>query len=310
MSNMKYINLGSSDLQVSEIALGCMRMVDKTVDEAAKVIQAALDNGINFFDHADMYGKGESERRFAAAIKQLGIKREDIILQSKCGIDTKHGTFNFSKEYILQSVEGILERLETDYLDVLVLHRPDALMEVAQVNEAFSILFQEKKVRHFGVSNQSPLQMDLLKSGVDFPLETNQVQFSLKSTGMLDYGFNVNMENDAGIQRGAGILEYAQLHKQTIQAWSPFFSGFFESIFIDNKDFPILNNKLDEMATKYKVAKEAIAVAWLLRYPVSMQVLIGTMTPSRVAKISQASGVQLSHTDWYDLYKAAGNQLP
>lgn len=307
---MKLIQLGSSDLMVPEIALGCMRMANKTVDEAAKVIESALNCGINFFDHADMYGKGKSETVFAAAIKKLGVKREDIIIQSKCGIDTKHGNFNFSKDYILESVEGILKRLETDYLDVLVLHRPDALMEVKQVNEAFNILFKQKKVRHFGVSNQSPLQMDLLKSGVEFPLEVNQVQFSLKSTGMLDFGFNVNMENDAGIQRGSGILEYAQINKQTIQAWSPFFSGFFESIFIDNDDFLTLNEKLDEMANKYNVAKEAIAVAWILRHPSSMQVLVGSMNPNRIERISKASGIELSHTDWYDLYKAAGNKLP
>lgn len=307
---MKLIQLGSSDLMVPEITLGCMRMADKTVDEAAKVIESALNCGINFFDHADMYGNGKSETVFAAAIKKLGVKREDIIIQSKCGIDTKHGNFNFSKDYILESVEGILGRLETDYLDVLVLHRPDALMEVKQVNEAFNILFKQKKVHHFGVSNQSPLQMDLLKSGVEFPLEVNQVQFSLKSTGMLDFGFNVNMENDAGIQRGSGILEYAQINKQTIQAWSPFFSGFFESIFIDNDDFLTLNEKLDEMANKYNVAKEAIAVAWILRHPSSMQVLVGSMNPGRIERISKASGIELSHTDWYDLYKAAGNKLP
>jgi predicted oxidoreductase len=307
---MKLIKLGSSYLRVTEIALGCMRMADITVDEAAKVIQTALDCGINFFDHADMYGNGKSEKIFAAAIKKLGVNRKDIIIQSKCGIDTNNGTFDFSKDYILKSVEGILERLETDYLDVLVLHRPDALMEVSQVNEAFSILHKQKKVRHFGVSNQSPLQMELLRSGLDFPLETSQVQFSLKSTGMLDFGFNVNMENDAGIQRGSGILEYAQIHKQTIQAWSPFFSGFFESVFIDNDDFLTLNKKLDEMAEKYDVAKEAIAVAWILRHPASMQVLVGSMTPRRIEKISKASDIKLSHTDWYDLYKAAGNQLP
>lgn len=307
---MKTIKLGKTDLEVSKVALGCMRMEGKTVDEAAEVIQTAIDSGINFFDHADMYGKGKSEEVFAAAVKKLGLAREDLIIQSKCGIDVENGSFNFSKDYILEAVDGILQRLDTDYIDILLLHRPDALMEVAQVNEAFKILHEQNKVRHFGVSNQSPLQMDLLSSGVEFPLVANQVQLSLKNTGLIDYGFNVNMTNDAGIQRGAGILEYAQIHNQTIQAWSPFFAGFFESIFIDNDKFPELNKKLDEMAVKYSVAKEAIAVAWILRHPSSMQVLIGTMTPSRIAKISKASDIELSHNDWYDLYKAAGNQLP
>lgn len=307
---MKKIKLGKSNLEVSNIALGCMRMGDKTVKEAAAIIQMALDCGINFFDHADMYAGGKSEKVFAQAVKSLGIKRKDIIIQSKCAIDTKNRNYNFTKEYILESVEGILERLETDYIDVLLLHRPDALMEVDQVNEAFKTLYKEEKVRYFGVSNQSPMQMDLMKSGLDFPLLVNQVQFSLKHTAILDAGFNVNLYNEKAVDRGAGILEYAQLNKQTIQTWSPFFSGFFEEVFIDSKNFKELNEKLDEMAIKYKVAKEAIAVAWILRHPASLQVLVGSMTPARIKKIAAASEITLSHNDWYDLYKAAGNKLP
>lgn len=307
---MEKIKLGKSNLKVSNIALGCMRMGDKSVKEAAEVIRMALDCGINFFDHADMYAGGKSEKVFAKAIKTLGIKREDIIIQSKCGIDTKNVNYNFSKDYILNSVEEILERLETNYLDVLLLHRPDALMEIEEVNEAFNILYREKKVRHFGVSNQSPIQMDLMKSGLDFPLLVNQVQYSLKHTAILDAGFNVNLYNDQAVDRGAGILEYAQINNQTIQAWSPFFSGFFEEVFIDSKNFKQLNLKLDELATKYKLAKEAIAVAWILRHPAKIQVLVGSMTPARIKKIAAASKVKLSHKDWYDLYKAAGNQLP
>lgn len=307
---MEKINLGQSNLKVSRVGLGCMRMVDKTVDEAAEVIQAAMDSGIDFFDHADIYGKGKSEEVFAAAVKKLGIKREDMILQSKCGIDQNNGSFNFNKDYILESVEKILERLDTDYLDILLLHRPDTLMEISEVNEAFKILHAQKKVRHFGVSNQSPLQMELLSSGVDYPLEANQIQFSLKHTNIIDYGFNVNMNNDLGLQRGAGIVEYAQIHKQTLQAWSPFFSGYFEAIFINNDEFPELNEKMDEIAKKYKVEKEAIAIAWILRHPAKMQAMVGTMTPSRIRNISKATDIELSHTEWYDLYKAAGNQLP
>lgn len=307
---MKKIKLGSSNLEVSNIALGCMRMGDKTVKEAAAIIKMALDCGINFFDHADMYAGGESEKVFAKAVKSLGINREDIIIQSKCAIDTKNKNYNFSKDYILESVDGILKRLDTDYIDVLLLHRPDALMEIDQVNEAFNVLYKEKKVRHFGVSNQSPIQMDLMKSGLDFPLLVNQVQYSLKHTAILDAGFNVNLYNDQAVDRCAGILEYAQLNKQTVQTWSPFFSGFFEEIFIDSKNFKELNIVLDEMAAKYKVAKEAIAVAWILRHPASLQVLVGSMTPERIKKISAASEITLSHNDWYNLYKAAGNQLP
>lgn len=310
MIDLEKIKLGQSNLMVSRVGLGCMRMADKTVDQAAEVIQAAMDSGIDFFDHADIYGTGKSEEVFAAAVKKLGVRREDMILQSKCGIDQTNGSFNFKKEYILESVDKILERLDTDYLDILLLHRPDALMEVSEVNDAFKILHAQKKVRHFGVSNQSPLQMELLSSALDYPLEANQVQFSLKHTNIIDYGFNVNMNNDAGIQRGSGILEYAQIHKQTLQAWSPFFSGYFEAIFINNDDFPELNGEMAELALKYDVEKEAIAIAWILRHPAKMQALIGSMTPSRIRNISKATDIELSHTEWYDLYKAAGNQLP
>ncbi|CAM3758987.1 aldo/keto reductase family oxidoreductase [Erysipelothrix urinaevulpis] len=305
---MKKIKLGTSNLMVSEIGLGCMRMADKTVDEAKAVIKASLQNGINFFDHADIYGKGKSEEIFAQAIKELGIKREDIIIQSKCGID--NGTFNFSKDHILKAVDGILERLNTDYLDVLLLHRPDALVEPNEVNDAFRILHASGKVRWFGVSNQSAYQMELLQSGVDYPLIANQVQFSLKHTNLIDHGFNVNMNHESGIYRGAGIIEYARLNHQTLQAWSPFYSGYFESIFIDNDEFIELNMCLEKMAKKYDVSKEAIAVAWILRHPAQIQVLVGSMTPSRINKIAKAGTFKLSHNEWYELYKAAGNKLP
>lgn len=308
---MEKIKLGNTDLLVSNIGLGCMRMQDKSVEEASQVLKTALDNGINFFDHADMYGDGKSEEVFSQALKTLDVKREDIIIQSKCGIDTKNGTFNFSKQYILDCVDGILERLDTDYIDVLLLHRPDALVEPTEVNKAFKILHEQGKVRHFGVSNQSPGQQELLQNSLDFDLVANQMQFSLRHTNMIDYGFNVNMPNKESLDRGAGIIEYARLNNQTIQAWSPFYSGFFESIFINNfEEFPELNKKLEEIANKYSASMEAVAVAWILRHPAKMQTLVGTMTPDRIRRICEADKVKLTHEEWYDLYKAAGNKLP
>lgn len=307
---MNKIKLGSSNHLVSEIGLGCMRMANKSIEEAREIIQTALDKGINFFDHADIYGQGKSEEIFGQAIKDLGIDRESIIIQSKCGIDSKKGNFNFSKDYILNSVDGILERLQVDYLDVLLLHRPDTLFEPTEVNDAFRILHASGKVKSFGVSNQSPLQIELLQRDLDYPLIANQVQFSLKHSNIIDHGFNVNMNNDLGVMRGAGIVEYARLNSQTLQAWSPFYSGYFESVFIDNDDFQELNEELDRVAKVHNVSKEAIAVAWILRHPAKFQVLVGTMNPNRIEKISKASGIKLSHDEWYDLYKAAGNQLP
>lgn len=304
---MKKINLGTSQVEVSNIALGCMRMNNLSDEKAQTVIKTAIEAGINFFDHADIYGQGESEIIFGRAIKALNIPRESIIIQSKCGIDQKNGTYNFSKAHILSSVDKILERLQTDYLDVLVLHRPDSLFDPIEVNEAFHILYKSKKVRHFGVSNQLPAQMKLLQKYCDFDLLVNQVQFSLMHTGMIDAGFNVNMEKTYPAE---GIIEYARLQQQTLQAWSPFYSGFFEDIFLDNDKFPEVNAAIDTLAKKYDVSNEAIAIAWILRHPVNFQVLIGSMNPDRIKRIVQANDITLSHKEWYDLYKAAGNRLP
>lgn len=305
---MKKIQLGISDLQVSNIALGCMRMAALSVDEAAKVIQTSLDTGINFFDHADIYGRGQSEIIFGKALKQLGVDRSSIIIQTKCGI--RPGQFDFSKEHILASVDQSLERLGVEYIDVLLLHRPDALFDPSEVNEAFNQLKAEGKVHWFGVSNQHPLQIDLLKSELDVPLLANQVQFSLKHTAMLDFGFNVNMNDQPAINRDGGIIEYARLHKMTLQAWSPFYSGFFEEVFVDSDNFKELNEAMAEVGATHGVSKEAIAVAWILRHPASFQVVIGSMNPERILRIAQGSEIEMTREEWYKLYRAAGNRLP
>src|SRR5699024_4873257 len=221
--NMKQQSLGTSNLNVSNISLGCMRMNHLSVSDAQQVIQHAKEAGINFFDHADMYGGGDSERIFAEALQLEPIQREDIYLQSKTGI--RDGYFDFSKEHILDSVDGSLQRLQTDYLDVLLLHRPDSLMEPEEVAEAFSTLKQSGKVRHFGVSNQHPGQIELLKKYVDQELIVNQLQFGLKHTEMIDRGFQVNMNWDGSFDREGDVLEYSRLHDMTIQAWSPFQFG-------------------------------------------------------------------------------------
>jgi predicted oxidoreductase len=305
---MKRIKYANGEFTASEISLGCMRMNALTAAEAAKMINIALEEGIDFFDHADIYGGGKSEEIFAEAVGMNPGIREKFILQSKCGI--RDGQFDFSREHILKAVDGILKRLKTEYLDVLLLHRPDTLMEPEEVAEAFANLHRSGKVRYFGVSNQNPMQMELLSKYLNYKLIANQLQFSLTNTGMIDAGLNVNMQNNATINRDGSVLEYCRLKDITIQAWSPFQHGFFAGPFLDNDKFPELNAKINEMVKKYDVPNTAIATAWILRHPAKIQPIVGTMNPKRLKDICKASTIELTRQDWYELYRSAGNGLP
>ncbi len=274
---MRTQKLGTSTLDVPVVAVGCMRInsLDKT--EAQRFVQTSLDLGANFFDHADIYGMGQCEEIFANAAGMNSRVRETMILQSKCGIRPDIGTFDFSKGHILSSVDGILKRLNTEYLDILLLHRPDALVEPEEVAAAFDELESTGKVRHFGVSNHHPRQIDLLQSYVDQTLVANQLQLSITNANMISSGLNVNMENTEAVNRDGGILDYCRLHDMTIQPWSPFQFGFFEGVFLDHPKFPKLNVKINEIANKYGVSNTTIAIAWLLRHPAKMQPVTGTM---------------------------------
>ena len=305
---MNKVKIAKCDLDASEISLGCMRIVDLTNQEIATLVNTALDGGINFFDHADIYGGGQSESKFAEAMNMTASLREKMILQSKCGI--RQGSFDFSKGHILEAVDGILKRLRTDYLDVLLLHRPDALVEPEEVAEAFTILQDSGKVKYFGVSNQNPMQIELLTKFVKQPLIINQLQLSITNTGMIDAGINVNMKIDPTIDRDGSILDYCRLKEITIQPWSPFQYGFFEGAFLDNDKFPELNQKINEIASSWGVTNTAIAIAWLLRHPAHMQPIIGTTNPRRVKDVCKASDVKLTREEWYAIYLAAGNKLP
>ena len=305
---MRKINIGKGELLASEISLGCMRMARLTEKEANIMINTALEAGIDFFDHADKYGDGKSEEIFANAIGMTPGIREKIFLQSKCGI--RPASFDFSKEHILEAVDGSLKRLKTDYLDVLLLHRPDALMEPEEVAEAFTILHSSGKVRYFGVSNETPMQIELLSRYLNQKLLINQLQFSVMHTGMIDSGITMNMKWPASADRDGGILDYCRLKDITIQAWSPFQYGMFEGVFLDNDKFPELNKAINEIAAKYGVKNTAVAVAWILRHPAKMQVIVGTMNPERLRSICRAAGFELTRQEWYDLYLAAGNKLP
>jgi len=305
---MKYIKVPNTDMNASEISLGCMRISDMTNQEIATLIHTAMDEGINFFDHADVYGGGKSEEKFSEALDMDSSLREKMILQTKCGI--RQGSFDFSKEHILEAVDGSLKRLRTDYIDVLLLHRPDALVEPEEVAEAFTILETSGKVKYFGVSNQNPMQIELLTKFVKQKIYFNQLQLSITNTGMIDAGITVNMQVDRSINRDGGILDYCRLKEIIIQPWSPFQYGFFEGVFLYNAKFPELNANIDAIAADKGVTNTAIAIAWLLRHPAHMQPIIGTTNPQRVKDSCQASGVTLTREEWYQIYLAAGNILP
>ena len=303
---MYKIELGKSGLQVPTVAVGCMRTSNMNEKEASAFVNTAVENGAVFFDHADIYGGGKSESVFGKAVASMN--REDLIIQTKCGI--RQGRFDFSYEHITQSVEGSLKRLGTDYIDVLLLHRPDALMEPEEVAKVFDELKASGKVRHFGVSNQNPYQMQLLQSCLDMPLCVNQLQFSVMHAPMIQSGINVNMYNDSAVNRDGSVLDYCRLNKITIQPWSPMQYGFFEGCFIDNEKFPELNAKLEEIGGKYGVSKTTVAFAWILRHPAKMQPVTGTTNLTRLVDCIKASEITLTREEWYEIYRAAGNVLP
>lgn len=307
---MRTIKLGVSELQVPVVAVGFWRLNRNTdLKTAEDFIKTAIENGANFFDHADIYGRGEAEKIFSEAIGMNDDIREKIIIQSKCGI-VPGTSFDFSKKHILEAVDGSLKRLNTDYLDVLLLHRPDTLMEPEEVCEAFDILKANGKVRNFGVSNENIWQMEFLRRNLNVPLVANQMQFSIAHCPMIQSGLNVNMFNDSAVERGSGIIEYCRLNKITIQAWSPFQHGFAAGTFIDNPDYPELNAKLSELAEKYGVSKTTIVMSWILSHPAKIQPITGTLKKERMLECLKASDITLTREEWYAIYMSAGNILP
>lgn len=306
---MKQITWGASGKTVPAVGLGCMRLTALSEKEAAAYLEKAVELGIDFFDHADIYGGGECETLFAKALAQTQLKREDLWIQSKCAI-VPGVMYDFSKEHILNSVDRILERLDMPYLDSLLLHRPDALMEPEEVAEAFDVLYTSGKVRHFGVSNHTPGQIMLLQQWVDQPIEVNQLQFGLGHTGMIRSGMECNMETPGALHRDGEVLPFCRLNRITIQTWSPFQYGMFRGTFLDNPEFAELNRALEEIAEEYGVDKTAVAAAWILRHPAGMQLMAGTMNPERLESICRGAGIRLTRQQWYRLYLAAGNELP
>ena len=308
---MKYIPFGQDDKELSEIVLGMMRIKDKSVKEVEELVETALSVGINAFDLADIYGRGRCEELLGLVLKNRPDLREKMWIQSKCGIRIEEFTyFDFSKDYIIKSVDGILQRLKIDHLDSLLLHRPDALMESDQVAEAFDLLYKQGKVRNFGVSNQNPMMMELLKKDVKQPLAVNQLQLSAAFTPGFESGFHVNMEDSQAAMRDGSIFEYCKLHDVVIQAWSVLQFGYFKGNFVGNEKFQALNQVLDRLAFKYGVTPSTIAISWILRYPAKMQAVVGTKNPKHLIEASQATNFNLTRKEWYEIYIAAGNDLP
>ena len=307
---MKYIDFAENE-RLSTIILGMMRISELSEDEVEALVEAALSIGINTFDLADIYGNGKCEQLLGKVLKRRPDLRDQMWIQSKCGIRKDGFTyFDFSKDYIIKSVDGILQRLKIDHLDSLLLHRPDALMESDQVAEAFDLLYKQGKVRDFGVSNQNPMMMELLKKDVKQPLAVNQLQLSAAFTPGFESGFHVNMEDSQAAMRDGSIFEYCKLHDVVIQAWSVLQFGYFKGNFVGNEKFQALNQVLDRLAIKYGVTSSTIAISWILRYPAKMQAIVGTTNPKHLIEASQATNFSLTRKEWYEIYLAAGNNLP
>ncbi|WP_066924501.1 aldo/keto reductase [Murdochiella massiliensis] len=308
---MSTITITNGPQNVSRMILGCMRMPDLSVQEAASMLQSAIDLGINYFDNATCYTQGVAETRFGEALKASGLRREDLIIQTKCGLCFERNEFDWTKKNILESVDDSLRRMQLDYLDVLLLHRPDLLYDPEELAEAFDLLEKSGKVRHFGVSNVPPMMLEVLRKTVRQPLVINQLQLSLEQSQLLDQSLYVNnLSTDRSTDRDNGLLDYCRLNDITIQAWSPLQYGMIDGCFLDHPDYPELNAGLAKLAEKYNVTKAAIALAWILRHPANMQVIVGTMNPEHLKESAEAMNIRLTHHEWYELYLASGKYLP
>lgn len=306
---MKYIKPFGNGTEVSQVALGCMRIADKTDKEMDFYLGEAVELGFNYFDHADIYGRGRCEEVFGRALKRNPELRDKIFIQTKCSI-VPGKMYDFSKEHIISAVEGSLERLGVDGVETLLLHRPDLLMEPEEVAEAFDELEKSGKVKHFGVSNHSPMQIELLKKSVKQPLLFNQMQLSITNANMISSGANVNLSNSDGVNYDGYLRDYCRLNGITVQPWSPLQFGFIEGSFLTNRKYKDLHKVIDKIAEKYGITDTGVAISWLLRLPEKMQPVVGSTNPDRIRAVAEASDVTLSREDWYEIYCAAGYKLP
>ncbi|MET0713269.1 MAG: aldo/keto reductase [Mycetocola sp.] len=311
---MKTFTMPNTEIVAPNIILGLMRIAEKTDDEVQELVRTARDAGIDFLDHADVYGNElhGCERRFTEAMQLSPTERDAVTIQTKAGIVREGPYFDYSYEHIIESVNGSLDALQTDRIDILLLHRPDALVEPEEVARAFDELESAGKVRAFGVSNHTPRQIDLLKRYVRQPIVANQLQLSITHAPIVTQGVAANMlaEQQSVTLDGGGIVDYCRLNDITIQAWSPFQAGFFTGVFLGSAEYPELNAVIDRLATQYDVPPIAIATAWITRHPAQMQVVLGTTSPERVAGAALGSDLPLTRAEWYELFRAAGHLVP
>ncbi|MCC5850200.1 MAG: aldo/keto reductase [Verrucomicrobia bacterium] len=318
---MKKIVIPHTGLEVSELIYGCMRirgrwsddpLTEEEITNGLISVRAALDCGINFFDHADIYGRGRCEELFGHLWKRENVKRDALILQSKCGIRPGVG-YDFRPDYIQKSVEGSLKRLQTDYLDILLLHRPDILMEPDAIAETFETLYAQGKVRYFGVSNFTPALQRMLQSRVSMPLITNQIRFGLGFTHPVESWLVAGGGQEGIRTRGEGILEHCMEVGVSVQAYSPVVGGgIMEPIQeTDSERLRNLKEVLQTMAKEKGVGTDVLALAWVARHPAGIQPIIGTTRPERIQSAAAFGNVKLTHEEWYKLFIAArGQNLP
>lgn len=304
---MEYFTPKGTDLKISRIAHGCMRFAGLSDRELDRLIKTSLENGVNFFDHADIYAGGVCEEKFGDALRREPSLRDKMTIQTKCGIVIGKG-YDFRPERLLSCVDGSLKRLGTEQIDVLLLHRPDALCEPEEVAAAFDKLEASGKVRYFGVSNHNPFQIELLQKYCNRRLIFNQLQFGPAHTSMIDSGIHVNMTDGAGIVRDGMVLDYCRLKEITIQPWSPFRTP--DGLLTGNPKYDALNAEIDKLGKKYRVTDSAVVLAWILRHPAKMQPIVGTTNARRIAEMTKATQIELTHEEWYDIYRAAGNDVP
>ena len=308
---MKYLNLADGRIHSSQIILGCMRIHQKSDKEVEQLISVARDEGINYFDHADIYGNGKSEELFGNFLRNHLDERDKIYIQTKCGIcKGDFTTYDFSKEYIIKAVEGSLKRLQTDYIDTLLLHRPDALMEADEVAAAFEQLHRQGKVRHFGVSNITVMQFKYLQKSIQQKLVFNQMKLNPVHAGMIDQALNTNMKNSESFDHDGSILDYCRLQDVTVQAWSILQAEGTGTFFIDHPDYAGLTAVLRKLGDQYHVSSTAIVAAWILRHPAKIQPIVGTTNPKHLKEICRAADITLTRKEWYEIYLAPGRKLP
>ncbi len=290
------------------IALGCMRLAKLNIEEAEKLILTAVENDIKLFDHADIYGSRKCEEIFGEVLKRNPNLRNKIIIQSKCGI--KKGYYDLSKDYIIKQAEESIRLLNCDYLDILLLHRPDALVEYEEVNEAFNYLYEKGLVKEFGVSNMNPVQIELYNKHLKHQIKHNQVQLSIVHSHLISEGIFVNMSENESCSRGISLIEYSMLKDINLQAWSPVMASWDDGCFIDNPKYEKLNKKLDELANKYNVEKNAIAISWILRHPANIIPIVGTTSITHLQEMLKGKNIKLTREEWYSLYLESGHVLP